>query len=140
MRLPRRQRSLRCFLTLSAWLAFATAESGAAHAAATSRSSSPPIVLTQGVTYRARLKLGFLQCLASRGRIERKLGGGGFANVRVFVSARDLPEDWPVGYRAKTGSCERYAEGVWARTTTPRKRPASIDAWWIAPAPKSLSR
>jgi hypothetical protein len=91
--------------------------------------------LTQGVTYRARLRLNFFQCLASRQRIERKLGGSGFASVQVFMSARDLPGDWPSRYRSRSGSCERYAEGIWARPTMPRSRPASIDAWWVAPRP-----
>jgi hypothetical protein len=91
-----------------------------------------PIVLTQGATYRARLKLSFFQCLASRDRIERKLEGGGFAGVRVFTSARDLPADWPARFRSRAGSCERYAEGVWARPTTPRRRPSSIESWWVA--------
>jgi hypothetical protein len=103
---------------------------------------SQPIVLTQGETYRARLKLGFFQCLASRDRIERKLEGGGFAGVRVFTSARDLPADWPARFRSRAGSCERYAEGVWARPTTPRRRPSSIESWWVASttAPPSVAR
>ena len=60
------------------------------------------------------------------------LSDGGFANVRVFMSSRHLPSDWPAQFRSKAGSCERYAEGIWNRPTTPRRRPSSIDAWWIA--------
>jgi hypothetical protein len=90
------------------------------------------IVLTNGVTYRARLRLNFLQCLASEDRIARKFGDGGFAGVRVFMSSRELPSDWPQQFRSKAGSCERYAEGVWAKPTMPRRRPSSIDAWWVA--------
>jgi hypothetical protein len=90
------------------------------------------IVLTNGVTYRARLRLSFFQCLASEDRIARKFGDGGFAGVRVFMSSRELPPDWPEQFRSKAGSCERFAEGVWAKPTMPRRRPSSIDAWWVA--------
>jgi hypothetical protein len=106
---------------------FAIAASGAA---------PDDIVLIQGATYRARLKLGFVQCLASRDRIGRKLGKGGFSGVRVYMSARELPLDWPAPFRSRAGGCERYAEGIWARPTIPRKRPSSIESWWVTrPAP-----
>jgi hypothetical protein len=123
-------------LSFAAVLAFSSTPGGVTYARAATPGPSPTaIVLTQGVTYRARLRLGFFECLASRDRIEKKLGSGGFSQVRVFMSKRDLPQDWPPGYRRKSGSCERYAEGVWARPTMPRKRPSSIDAWWVAPTP-----
>jgi hypothetical protein len=106
---------------------------GAASAAATK-----DIVLVEGATYRARLKLSFFQCLASRARIGRKFGRSGFTRVRVFMSARELPPDWPVPFRARAGGCERYAEGVWSRPSVPLERPSSIEAWWLArPAPPS---
>ena len=98
------------------------------------------ILLTRGTTYRARLSLSFFQCFASKDRIGRKLGGSGFENVRVFMSARELPADWPAQFRARAGACERYAEGVWARPTMPRHRPSSIDTWWIAQAPVAAAR
>jgi hypothetical protein len=128
-----RRRSLR-FLLLATSFAFVGVEGGVVRAAAATPSPSPgAIVLTEGVSYRARLKLSFFQCLASRERIESKLGKGGFAKVRVFTSARELPADWPDRYRSKKGSCERYAEGIWARPTMPRNRPSSIEAWWSSP-------
>jgi hypothetical protein len=137
----RRHQTLRPRLALTPWvlLALVTAAPGPASAAP---AASQPIVLTQGATYRARLKLGFFQCLASRDRIERKLEGGGFADVRVFTAARDLPADWPARFRSRAGSCERYAEGVWARPTTPRHRPTSIESWWVASSatPPSAAR
>jgi thiol-disulfide isomerase/thioredoxin len=108
--------------------------SGAAHAGDAGEDPAADIVLTNGVTYRARLRLNFFQCLASEDRIARKFGDGGFVGVHVFMSARDLPADWPEQFRSKAGSCERYAEGVWARPTMPRRRPSSIDAWWVAAA------
>lgn len=93
-------------------------------------------MLIEGATYRARLKLSFFQCLASRDRIGKKLGRSGFGDVRVFMSARELPRDWPQPFRARAGGCERYAEGTWSRPTTPRRRPSSIESWWVArPAP-----
>jgi hypothetical protein len=136
-----RHRSLRSRLARMPWVLLAVVTAATAPASAVP-AASQPIVLTQGATYRARLKLGFFQCLASRDRIERKLEGGGFAGVRVFTSARDLPADWPARFRSRTGSCERYAEGVWARPTTPRRRPSSIESWWVASsvAPPSVAR
>lgn len=130
-------RSSLCFwalfaAALSAVLVLSTATSAVAASAA----SSDDIVLIEGATYRARLRLSFLQCLASRDRIGKKLDHGGFSGVRIFMSARELPPDWPAPFRSRAGGCERYAEGVWARPSTPRKRPSSIEAWWIArPAP-----
>lgn len=103
---------------------------GAAFAA--SRAASEDIVLIEGATYRARLKLSFFQCLASRDRIGKKLGRTGFTSVRVFMSASELPRDWPVPFRSKAGGCERYAEGTWSRPSIPRKRPSSIESWWVA--------
>lgn len=110
--------------------------------AALAASSAAPadMVLIEGATYRARLKLSFLQCLASRDRIGRKLGRSGFSSVRVFMSARELPRDWPAPFRSKAGGCERYAEGTWSRPSRPLERPSSIESWWVArstpPAPR----
>jgi hypothetical protein len=119
-------------LVFAAVLVFPPCNAEAASAAA------DDIVLIEGATYRARLKLGFLQCLASRDRIGRKLGKSGFSGVRVFMSARELPPDWPPAFRSRAGGCERYAEGVWARPTLPRRRPSSIESWWVArPAPQA---
>jgi hypothetical protein len=111
-----------------------SAFSGVARAEDAGTDPAADIVLTNGVTYRARLRLNFFQCLASEDRIARKFGDGGFAGVRVFMSADQLPPDWPEQFRSKAGSCERYAEGVWARPSMPRRRPSSIDAWWVAVA------
>jgi hypothetical protein len=93
------------------------------------------VLLTQGTAYRARLRLNFLQCLASRDRIGRKLKGGGFGDVRIFMSSGELPGDWPAQFRGRAGSCERYVEGTWVRPTMPRPRPSAIEAWWVASAP-----
>jgi hypothetical protein len=110
--------------------------------AALAASSAGPadMVLIEGATYRARLKLSFLQCLASRARIGKKLGRSGFSSVRVFMSARELPRDWPAPFRSKAGGCERYAEGTWARPSRPLERPSSIESWWVARATPSAPR
>jgi hypothetical protein len=121
-------------LTLAAFAVLMLASLGSL-ARAASDAPAPGIVLTEGATYRARLKLGFFQCLAHKDRIGKKLSGSGFTNVRVFMSRRELPADWPPSYRAKAGSCERYAEGVWGRPSAPRRRPSSIDTWWVASPP-----
>jgi hypothetical protein len=102
--------------------------------AALAASSAGPedIVLIEGATYRARLKLSLLQCLASRERIGKKFGRSGFTSVRVFMSARELPSDWPLPFRSRAGRCERYAEGTWSRPSIPLERPSSVESWWVA--------
>jgi hypothetical protein len=130
---PLRSRSRLLFLC-SAWLAISVVVPWGSFAEASSNGQTP-ISLERGATYRARLKLSFFQCLAGRDRIGKKLSGSGFENVRIFMSRRELPGDWPAPYRSKAGSCERYAEGVWAGPSAPRRRPGSIDAWWVTPAP-----
>jgi hypothetical protein len=107
---------------------------------AASSAGPAEIVLIEGATYRARLKLSFLQCLASRDRIGKKLGRSGFSSVRVFMSARELPRDWPVPFRSKAGGCERYAEGTWSRPSIPGKRPSSIESWWVASSTPAAPR
>jgi len=101
-------------------------------ALAASSAAPGDIVLIEGATYRARLKLSFLQCLASRDRIRKKFGRSGFTSVRVFMSARELPGDWPEAFRSKAGGCERYAEGTWSRPSIPLGRPPSVESWWVA--------
>jgi len=92
-----------------------------------------PVVLTEGATYRARLKLSFFQCFASEERILRRFAKGGFSKVKIFMSKRELPPDWPAQYRGAAGSCERYAEGVWSRPTVPRTPPSTVESWWLVP-------
>jgi hypothetical protein len=97
--------------------------------------ASAPVVLTEGATYRARLKLSFLQCFASEERILRRFAKGGFSKVKIFMSKRELPADWPAQYRKAAGSCERYAEGVWTRPSVPRTPPSTVESWWMVPPP-----
>ena len=123
---------LRFWALLATALAASIALSVAGSALAASSAGENDIVLVEGATYRARLKLSFFQCLASRDRIGKKLGRSGFSDVRVFMSTGELPPDWPAPFRARAGGCERYAEGVWARPSLPRKRPSSIESWWVA--------
>lgn len=129
---PPRSTSYRVAASARAVLLIALASVSVARATPAPANS---ITLVQGVTYRARLRLSFFQCLASEGTIRRKLSGSGFAETRVFMSARELPADWPAEFRRKAGSCERYAEGVWAQSTMPRNRPASIESWWVKSPP-----
>ena len=89
------------------------------------------VLLSRGATYRARLKLNFFQCFASRSKIVKKLQGRGFSAVRLFMSALELPGDWPRAFRAKAGHCERYAEATWTRDTRQQKRPSAIEKLWL---------
>jgi hypothetical protein len=92
--------------------------------------SGDTVLLSRGATYRARLKLNFFQCFASRSKIVRKLQERGFGAVRLFMSARELPGDWPRPFRTQAGHCERYAEGTWTRDTRQQKRPSAIEKLW----------
>ena len=89
------------------------------------------VLLSRGATYRARLKLNFLQCFASRSKIVEKLQERGFSAVRLFMSARELPGDWPSPFRRRAGHCERYAEATWTRDTRRQKRPSAIEKLWL---------
>jgi hypothetical protein len=89
------------------------------------------VVLSRGATYRARLKLNFFQCFASRSKIVKKLRERGFTAVRLFMSMRELPSDWPTPFRHKAGHCERYAEATWTRDTRQQKRPSAIEKLWL---------
>jgi hypothetical protein len=89
------------------------------------------VLLSRGATYRARLKLNFFQCFASRSKIVRKLQERGFSAVRLFMSTRELPGDWPRAFRSKSGHCERYAEATWTRDTRQQKRPSAIEKVWL---------
>jgi hypothetical protein len=100
-------------------------------AAAAAVLNGKTLVLRQGATYRARLKLSFFQCFAPQSKIAKKLGERGFSGVRVFTSARQLPGDWPSQFRDKVGSCERYAQGTWARKTGSHSRPSAIEKLWL---------
>lgn len=93
--------------------------------------SGETVLLSRGVTYRARLKLNFFQCFASRSKIVKKLQERGFGAVRLFMSARELPSDWPRPFRGKAGACERYAEATWTRNTRQQKRPSAIEKLWL---------
>lgn len=126
-------RSMRALATVA--LLGSAAVTADARSTAQPEQASAHVTLTEGAVYRARLSLSFFQCFASEERIAKKLSGAGFAGVRVFMSSRELPRDWPARYRSRAGGCERYAEGTWARPTTPRKRPSSIDAWWQVTPP-----
>lgn len=93
--------------------------------------SGESVLLARGATYRARLKLNFFQCFASRSKIVKKLEERGFSAVRLFTSARELPRDWPPPFRRKAGHCERYAEATWTRDTRQQKRPSAIEKLWL---------
>lgn len=108
----------------------ASASSGASRGAPLLNGES--VLLSRGATYRARLKLSFFQCFASRSKIVKKLEERGFSAVRLFMSKRELPDDWPSPFRRKAGSCERYAEATWTRGTRQQKRPSAIEKLWLS--------
>lgn len=109
----------------------ATTTSGTRLGAAAALLSGESVLLSRGATYRARLQLNFFQCFASRSKIIKKLRERGFTAVRLFMSARELPGDWPPPFRRKAGHCERYAEGTWTRDTRQQKRPPAIEKLWL---------
>src|SRR5262249_35090492 len=89
--------------------------------------------LLPGTTYRARLALGFIQCLASRDQIAQVFEQLGFINVRAFTDVAELPADWPHAHRAAHGSWARWAEGTWTGPPRVMTRPIELDAAWANP-------
>jgi hypothetical protein len=69
------------------------------------------MTLTKGARYRARLRLGIFEGLASNATIEAKLEEAGFADVTVTGSGRD-----------------RFAEGMWGRLTAAVELPDQVVA------------
>lgn len=57
--------------------------------------------------------------------------GTTYPAVRLFMSARELPGDWPDPFRRRAGSRERYAEAPWTRNTRQQKRPNAIEKLWL---------
>jgi hypothetical protein len=76
------------------------------------------MILTQGQRYRATIRLGFFERIASNEAIESKLEGAGFIFVSVIGSGR-----------------ERRAEGTWGGVTQDVDLPDQIVSSSIEVAP-----
>jgi hypothetical protein len=99
----------------------------------------PRVLLTPRTGYRARLSLGFFQCLGSRHKITEKFNQLGFSDVRVFMGQNELPEDWPASFRASSGRCARFVEGTWTGPTRVLDRPKAVDTMWIHDFPSATA-
>lgn len=92
-------------------------------------------VLWPGVTYQAKLKLGFLAGAAvSNGLMRSKLEEKGFANVMVVSDEDELPLGWPPEL-AGDGSGVRWVQATW---TLPRQEmdvPSQVVRYRALPPP-----
>ncbi len=91
-----------------------------------------PMSLEQGKKYRARLELSGLERLASREQLASAFAAQGFEGVNAFLSARELPGDWPVITSQAPTENTRWVEGVFARDSTRVARsevPAIRQVW-----------
>jgi hypothetical protein len=121
--------------------AFLTEHGGAEPSAGPPASTEPQqvsgsrVLLLPDTGYRARLSLGFFQCLGSRRKITEKFSQLGFAEVHVYMGEDELPPDWPSSFRPSRGRCARYVEGTWTGAAKVLERPKAVDALWLREVP-----
>jgi hypothetical protein len=101
--------------------------------------TGPRVLLVPRTNYRARLSLGFFQCLGSRNKITEKFNDLGFSDVRVFMGQNELPTDWPASFRQSSGRCARFVEGTWNGPTRVLERPKAVDLLWIRDFPSATA-
>ncbi len=101
-----------------------------------------PLRLKQRQYYRARLLLvGRTAFPFTNSVTEEVLGKSlaamGFADVRVFMEPKDLPNDWPASTTTGAVQGTRWFQGMWEGPSMDLPRPQTIDAMWPIPAPAS---
>lgn len=107
-----------------------------------------PLQLQQGQFYRARmLALGTappFSTVADEITIGQGLVTLGFADVRVFMTIKDLPGDWPASQivAPTAAATARWFQGVWQGPNVVLPRPLSIQAMWPSqnPTPSTSGR
>jgi len=93
---------------------------------------SDPIALETGARYRARLRLSGMETMASAGMIAAKFEELGFTGVRVYMTASELPSDWPQETIAGATPNNRFLEGGWGQASLAMPKPDQIEKAWRA--------
>jgi hypothetical protein len=88
----------------------------------------------RGAVYRARIRLSGAEAVfGTANALRNKLEDLGFAGVKVWAGARDLPPDWPPDERtveAQDLDAGYFAEGTWGKPNDSLPRPEQIVAIW----------
>jgi hypothetical protein len=95
---------------------------------------SSPLHPRRGTRYRARLlsdarTLAPFTLTASDEDVGKAWAALGFANVRVFSKASDLPATWPA-QEVLDAPGTRWLEGTWGLPTSDLARPSAVAAMW----------
>jgi hypothetical protein len=95
---------------------------------------SSPLHPRQGVRYRARLlasvsTLAPFSLAASDEDVGKAWAALGFASVRVFSKASELPATWPA-QEVLAAPGTRWVEGTWGLATVDLTRPSAVAAMW----------
>lgn len=99
-----------------------------------------PLTMQTGRYYRGRLDLPApanqpILPFNSKGTEEdlgRALVALGFADVRVYMSASELPDGWPASTAASAGAGTRWFQGQWGQPDVKLPRPGQLRMIWIA--------
>jgi hypothetical protein len=93
------------------------------------------VVLWPGVTYQAKVKLGWALGLAvSNALMRSKLEEIGFSNVWVASDEDDLPADWPAEL-AGDGSGVRWVQATWQALRREMDIPSQVVRYRALPPP-----
>jgi hypothetical protein len=63
----------------------------------------------------------------------------GFANVKIYMDASQLPSDWPAQAKQGATSLSRFFEGQWSLPTGDVTRPADIALMWNSTPPNGAT-
>lgn len=101
-----------------------------------------PLRLTQGDYYRARMLLVGRTAFPFTNNVTeevlgKSLAAMGFADVRVFMTLKDLPSDWPASTTVNAVEGTRWFQGMWQGPSMSLPRPLTIEAIWGTPRPSS---
>ena len=107
---------------------------------------SDPLSLKQGQWYRGRIQLpveaaGPFSRVSSSPELGAAMSALGFAgNATFYMSADELPPDWPAESVQGVTDRTRWFYAMWAMPSIKLPRPAAIDLMWVAPSPELAAR
>lgn len=103
-----------------------------------------PLKLSTNRYYRARLRVHdggvppFLSTSTREG-LQAALQALGFANVTVYMTASELPSNWPSSTVQNAGPMDRWFQAQWTQPSVSLPRPPDIQSIWIASPPSNAN-
>lgn len=98
-----------------------------------------PLSMKQNQYYRGRLQLMASLPPFSSASDEETLGKAlvamGFADVRVFMTVKDLPADWPQSTMLNPAPGTRWFQGMWLGPSVKLPRPPNVESMWMTRSP-----